>query len=58
MSAEGWETSRLDDLTEKITKGTTPTTLGHPFVESGINFIKAESILMDGSIDFNKICFH
>lgn len=35
------------DITSKITKGTTPTTLGRKFVSSGINFIKAESITDD-----------
>jgi type I restriction enzyme, S subunit len=57
MSAKGWTICRLGELTEKITKGTTPTTIGHPFIENGINFIKAESILMDGSIDPSKFVF-
>ena len=35
----------LENLCSIITKGTTPTTLGKPFVEKGINFVKAESIL-------------
>ena len=39
----------LSELCHVVTKGTTPTTLGKPFVESGINFIKAESILDDHS---------
>ena len=47
----------LSELCLVVTKGTTPTTLGKPFVESGINFIKAESILDDHSIDKNKFAF-
>lgn len=47
----------LSELCLVVTKGTTPTTLGKPFVESGINFIKAESILDDHSIDKSKFAF-
>lgn len=47
----------LSELCHIVTKGTTPTTLGKPFVESGINFIKAESILDDHSIDKSKFAF-
>lgn len=43
-----WEVARLGDLTERITKGTTPTTAGYQYQESGINFIKVESITADG----------
>lgn len=39
-----WEMVRLGDVCLLITKGTTPTTLGCPFEEHGINFIKIESI--------------
>ena len=44
----GWNTKTLGDVTQKITKGTTPTTLGYRFVERGVNFIKAESITEEG----------
>lgn len=47
----------LSDLCQIVTKGTTPTTLGKPFVKSGINFIKAESILDSHAIDKNKFMF-
>ena len=47
----------LSELCHVVTKGTTPTTLGKPFVESGINFIKAESILDHHSIDKSKFAF-
>lgn len=47
----------LSELCRVITKGTTPTTFGKPFVKSGINFIKAESILDNHSIDKSKFAF-
>ncbi|MBF0572018.1 MAG: restriction endonuclease subunit S [Candidatus Omnitrophica bacterium] len=39
-----WPIGGLGDICERITKGTTPTTLKKSYVESGINFIKVESI--------------
>lgn len=47
----------LQELCKVVTKGTTPTTLGKSFTSSGINFIKAESILDNHSIDSNKFAF-
>jgi type I restriction enzyme, S subunit len=47
----------LEQLCTVITKGTTPTTLGKPFVQNGINFIKAESIMDNHSIDSSKFAF-
>ena len=44
----------IKDLCDVVTKGTTPTTLGKSFRDSGINFIKAESILSNHSLDRNK----
>ncbi len=52
------EYKELKNTTHKITKGTTPTTLGFDFVSDGINFIKAESITRYGTIEpstFSKI---
>ena len=57
MSSSEWKKCKLRDLTIKITKGTTPTTIGHKFVETGVNYIKAESILLDGRIDPSKFGF-
>jgi type I restriction enzyme, S subunit len=45
-----WPETQLKSVALKITKGTTPTTLGFDFVQDGINFIKAESITRDGKI--------
>ncbi len=44
----------LSGLCSIITKGTTPTTLGKKFTSNGVNFIKAESILDNHTLDFNK----
>ena len=44
----------LASLCERITKGTTPTTLGLPFVDEGINFIKAESITDKHIFDWHR----
>jgi type I restriction enzyme S subunit len=51
-----WNSTPLDDLCELITKGTTPTTLGFSYSDSGINFIKIESIL-EGNINLEKAAF-
>ena len=52
-----WQETLLDEVCVTVTKGTTPTTLKKQFVDQGINFIKAESILGDHSIDFGKLAF-
>ena len=45
---------RLGDIAEVITKGTTPTSLGYEFEDSGINFIKIESITESGGFINDK----
>ena len=40
----GWLTQPLGILASQITKGTTPTTAGHSYKDSGIPFIKVENI--------------
>ena len=45
----------LKDITEVITKGTTPTTAGFVFVDNGINFFKIESIMEDHTINLEKV---
>jgi type I restriction enzyme S subunit len=52
-----WREGTLGDLCTTITKGTTPTTLKKQFVPQGINFVKAESILADHSLDFSKLAY-
>ena len=51
---DDWEEVTLSSLCTLITKGTTPTTLGHSFVVDGINFIKAESITDAGDFISGK----
>ena len=45
---------QLKDICETITKGTTPTTLGYSFQETGINFVKIESINSNGVFEPEK----
>lgn len=52
--AREWMEVRLGDLSEVITKGTTPTSLGYRFTDTGINFVKSESVTFDGWIDRSK----
>ncbi len=47
---EGWEWQRLGALSHLITKGTTPTSVGYTFSNSGVNFLKIEN-LNRGRID-------
>ena len=54
---EDWEVVQIGDLCIRITKGTTPTTMGKKFYDSGINFIKAESIEDHGSFNKSKFAF-
>ncbi len=44
----------MGDISDRITKGTTPTTLGFNYTKSGINFIKIESITEDGNFLIDK----
>ena len=46
---------KLSELTETITKGTTPTTAGFSFEDDGINFFKIESITDDHRINLQKV---
>lgn len=40
-----WQMTRLADQCDVITKGTTPTTLGHEFTESGVPFLRVQNIV-------------
>jgi len=51
----GWPVKRLGDLSDLITKGTTPTSVGHAFVPKGINFVKVESISENGQFIESKL---
>ena len=52
-----WEVKWLDQSCELITKGTTPTSLGRNFTESGVNFLKAESLSESGETIPDKVAF-
>lgn len=54
---EGWRWGKLGDVTCKITKGTTPTTLKKQFALSGINFLKVENLTESGTFDKSKLNF-
>lgn len=42
-------------VTRKITKGTTPTTIGYSFTSEGVNFIKVETIGVNGEFVSSKM---
>jgi type I restriction enzyme S subunit len=52
---KGWEVRTLGDLVSVITKGTTPTTLGHAFTVEGVPFVKAESITEEGRLREDRL---
>ncbi len=54
---EEWGVIGLLALTSKITKGTTPTTVGGKFVKKGVNFIKVEALNDDGAISKEKFMY-
>ena len=45
----------VGELASVITKGTTPTTIGFEFVDTGVNFVKVEDITDDNKILKNKL---
>ncbi len=48
---------RVGDVTELVTKGTTPKTYGFDFVHEGTPFLRAEEVL-DGQVLYKGIPFH
>jgi len=52
-----WNENLLTNHVSLITKGTTPTSLGKAFKESGINFIKAESITESGEFILDSFAY-
>ena len=50
-----WKQTTVGGVTDRVTKGTTPTTLGGRFVEHGISFVKVESLAEDGRILPDKL---
>ena len=39
-----WPVKRLNELSDVITKGTTPTSLGFSYKSSGVRFLRAQNI--------------
>jgi type I restriction enzyme S subunit len=50
-----WQVSRIKNHALLITKGTTPTTYGHPYTEKGILFLRVENIGEDGELILDYI---
>lgn len=50
-----WQIKRLGDVCDLITKGTTPTSIGHAYVPEGVNFVKVESISEGGHFIESKL---
>lgn len=48
---DSYEKAKIGEIVELVTKGTTPTTYGYKYQDSGIPFLRAENI--DNKIDFN-----
>jgi len=48
-----WPLTRLGDHCEVITKGTTPTTLGLEFADSGIPFLRVQNVA-NGSVNYER----
>ena len=54
-TAGEWREVALGELSHRITKGTTPTTVGGRFTDTGIGFVKVESITSEGRIDVARL---
>ncbi len=57
LRKDKWDNSKLRSITHRITKGTTPTSIGCNFHASGINFIKAESLTENGEFVVDKFAY-
>jgi type I restriction enzyme, S subunit len=49
-----WSWIAIGEIAELVTKGTTPTSVGYQFTESGVRFVKIENI-RDGRINLDSI---
>ena len=54
---EDWVSRSLGHSCDLITKGTTPTSIGRAFTNSGVKFLKAESFTESGKIVREKVAF-
>lgn len=55
--AKQWRRVRLGDVCEVVSKGSTPTSYGHNFVNDGVPFLRAEDI-QGGAINPGNVSFH
>jgi type I restriction enzyme, S subunit len=53
----GWVKTNLGELTELVTKGTTPSEEDGGFSDFGINYIKSDAVNYDGRIDASKFVY-
>jgi type I restriction enzyme, S subunit len=56
MNAD-WQWVQLGEISEVISKGTTPTTHGVAFLDSGIPFLRAEDVV-GGAVDVNSVKYY
>jgi len=56
MNAD-WQWVQLGEISEVISKGTTPTTHGVAFLDSGIPFLRAEDVI-GGAVDVNSVKYY
>lgn len=54
FEGQAWKEVRLGDVTGVITKGTTPTSIGFSFTDTGVQFVKAENIDLTGTVSFGS----
>lgn len=52
-----WNKIKLADVTEVITKGTTPTTIGYNYTDTGINFVKVEAISNESTFLLDRLAY-
>lgn len=52
-----WPTVAIGDISNLVTKGTTPTTMGRPFTDHGIRFVKAEALNGDTRLEQSGVAF-
>ena len=54
---DSWKEIELGSISELITKGTTPTSIGGSFSDSGIHFIKSECLNYEGILEEDKFVY-
>ena len=53
---KGWKWVKLGDVSEIVSKGTTPTSLGHSYTSKGIPFLRAEDVT-GRAVDSDRVAF-